>query len=369
MFFKYEKRLREYSTPEKVFEYFATNGRPHVEGLFMTASDMMRSVTSLYPSDDSEIIRGGNLPGEPLPHVHHEPSEFFKLFDVDANGVIGFDEFLLFRTLLSMPLAYAEASFTCIDEDGNGSIDKDEFSRLLEALDDRSKRPMSPSLRKSSTGSLGEARAGLLELFFGKGQKTLSLKTFLKFLQDFRAELVRLEYCFYDFDKKGYISGRDFAYSVVGPARLKHMDGYLDKVQDMPEYLATSKITFKDFQVFRQAWERLPALAVALDFWQSVHGNVYAGDFRKIVKRVLHCNLPQVQVDILFYLFGTQHSSSGGDDGHGQALNVNFLFQVLNRHYCVTGLTSSYSLEGKKHGQEERGFLECLTSCMRQGQN
>lgn len=367
MFFKYEKRLREYSTPEKVYEYFATSGQPR-EGLFMTASDMLRSVTSLYPPEDSNIIRGGNLPGEPLPHVHHVPSEFFKLFDVDANGVVGFDEFLLFRTLLSMPLAYAEASFTCIDENGNGSIDKKEFSRLLEALDDRSKRPMSPSLRKSSTGSLGEARAGMLELFFGKGQKTLSLKTFLKFLQDFRAELVRLEYCFYDYDRKGYISGRDFAYSVVGPARLKHMDGYLDKVQDMTEDLTNSKITFKDFQVFRQVWEQLPALAVALDFWQGVHGKVYAEDFRKIVKRVLHCDLPQVQVDILFYLFGDSDGDDG-DGGHGQALNVNFLFQVLNRHYCVKGLTSSSSLAGKQHGQEERGFLECVTSCMRQGQN
>ena len=98
-----------------------------------------------------------------------------------------------------------------------------------------------------------------------------------------------------------------------------------------------------------------------------MHGKVYAADFKKILKRVLHIDLPQVQVDILFYLFGEEGDHGGEGEGK-KGLNVNYLFQVLNRHYCVTGLSSTSSMAGKKHG-EERGFLECVTSCMRQGQN
>ena len=45
-----------------------------------------------------------------------------------------------------------------------------------------------------------------------------------------QAELLRLEFEHYDWRKQGSMSGRDFAHSVVGCARMKHLDAYLDKV-------------------------------------------------------------------------------------------------------------------------------------------
>jgi hypothetical protein len=72
-FFKYEKRVRELSPPEKVFEYFASGGDAR-GGFVMSAGDIMRSVVPVYPPLGSDIVRSGRLPGEPNPHVPHEVS-------------------------------------------------------------------------------------------------------------------------------------------------------------------------------------------------------------------------------------------------------------------------------------------------------
>jgi calcium uptake protein 1, mitochondrial len=67
-FFNYEKRIREFSPPEKIFEYFASLGDVR-HGFVMTAADVMRSVVPVFPPMDSEILRAGSLPGEPQPIV------------------------------------------------------------------------------------------------------------------------------------------------------------------------------------------------------------------------------------------------------------------------------------------------------------
>jgi hypothetical protein len=101
-FFKYEKRIRELSSPEKVFEYFSTRG-DLTQGFTMTPSDIMRSVVPIYPPHGSDIIRAGFLPGEPSPGVPQHASTFFETFDIDGSGGISFDEWLLFDVLLSIP--------------------------------------------------------------------------------------------------------------------------------------------------------------------------------------------------------------------------------------------------------------------------
>ena len=112
-FFKYEKRIRELSSPEKVFEYFSTLG-DHNRGFTMTPSDIMRSVVPVYPPEGSDIIRAGSLPGEPSPRVPQNPSAFFETFDVDDSGGISFDEWLLFDVLLSIPEDDVDGKSLCV---------------------------------------------------------------------------------------------------------------------------------------------------------------------------------------------------------------------------------------------------------------
>ena len=63
--FKYEKRLRKFSTHEKMFEYFSSkdvDGEPS-----MSASDVLRALLAIYPPDAASWTRCGSLPGERSP--------------------------------------------------------------------------------------------------------------------------------------------------------------------------------------------------------------------------------------------------------------------------------------------------------------
>jgi hypothetical protein len=63
---QYEKRVREFSTLEKIFEYFSTaqekDGTPA-----MDARDLVRSIVPTYPPHNSQMERGGFLDGAPGP--------------------------------------------------------------------------------------------------------------------------------------------------------------------------------------------------------------------------------------------------------------------------------------------------------------
>lgn len=62
IFFKYEKRIRDLSTLEKIFEYFASHHKNGVK--YMSARDVVRSLVPTYPPSESQIERAGFLDGE-----------------------------------------------------------------------------------------------------------------------------------------------------------------------------------------------------------------------------------------------------------------------------------------------------------------
>jgi len=347
-FFKYEKRIREMSPPEKVFEYFASVGNAR-EGFSMTASDMMRSVVPVYPPKGSNIIRAGCLPGEPLPHVPQHESVFFEKFDVDGDGVISFEEWTLFEALLSIPSDDVEVAFRLMDIDGDKTVDRAEFEELLSALQTRFARHHSPGLRRSRQ-DLKACPHGLVECFFGKKNKSpLTLQEFSKFVQDLRHEMARLEFDYYDYSKSGAIAGDDFAHSVIGCARLKHVDDYLQRVETLPPHLRNCRISYSDFLGFRSVWRRIRTLSVALDFGKSTCMRLSPRDFQRLVERVLDIKLSMDIVNILYHLFP--------GDNAGE-LNSEYLTQVMDRHF-----ETGRQLPFEKGSVADGGFYNCLAKC------
>ncbi|KAL4548340.1 hypothetical protein Ndes2526B_g00916 [Nannochloris sp. 'desiccata'] len=352
-FFKYEKRIRELSSPEKVFEYFATHG-DLTQGFTMTPSDIMRSVVPVYPPRDSDIIRAGFLPGEPSPGVPQHASRFFETFDVDSSGGISFDEWLLFDVLLSIPEDEVDVAFALMDHNGNGSVDRQEFSKVLTAIQARASHPS--SIQHKINADLMSADGGLVKQFFGTdGKKELTPGSFKKFLAEMREALTRLEFQYYDYNDKGYITARDLALSIVGHARIKHVDGYLDKIDDMPKDLSQKRITYEEFRMLRLVWRRLRQLSVALEFMKSSSGMDFTPDeFIDIVLRVMKFKLPQTMVDVLYHLFGNQN---GG-------LNTAFMMSVMDRSF-ETGPVIGGDQSGKKSGSGggSKSFFDCVSEC------
>jgi hypothetical protein len=66
-FFKYEKRLRQKSTHEKMFEYFSSQRKDGKQS--MTAHDILRALIAVYPPENATWSRSGSLAGERAPQI------------------------------------------------------------------------------------------------------------------------------------------------------------------------------------------------------------------------------------------------------------------------------------------------------------
>jgi calcium uptake protein 1, mitochondrial len=284
-----------------------------------------------------------------------QDSEFFKNFDLDKSGGFSFDEWLLFQSLLSIPAEDVAVAFSIIDSDGNGSIDANEFQSLLDSVQARAKVRPTATLRRSAADPT-TGHAGLVTGFFGADRsKTLTLPQLQEFIDQLRVELMRLEFDFYDWKQRGAIIGRDFAHSVVCWARLKHVDGYLDKVDALPPSLANADVTFDEFKQFRGCLRRLRAIEVALEFWRASTGHVTSKDFETVTARVLGKALPRHVLEVLHHLFGAR-------DGE---LNTDYLVTVMERHHETGGTASAWASEaGKDGGKSQGGWVGCMVKCM-----
>lgn len=185
-FFKYEKRIREMSTREKVFEYFASlksNGRHSV----MSPSDVMRSLVPVYPrktGENSQITSAMNLRLD----LDRE------LSPISSQDYFSFHEWLLIEALLSVPEDEISVAFAMLDSDDNGEIDKNEFLQLISSF--VAKERIMPS-----SDDIFCSR--LVRILFGEDLKqTLTLQSLELFVKRLRSDIIHLEFEHYDVDKK-----------------------------------------------------------------------------------------------------------------------------------------------------------------------
>ncbi|KAF8069396.1 hypothetical protein HT031_001511 [Scenedesmus sp. PABB004] len=135
IFFKYEKRIRDRSSLEKIYEYFATHERHGVK--VMSAADVVRALVHTYPPAGSSVERAGFLDGERSQQVdapgrrdaHRARSQLLHFFDHNQDGTIDFNEFVLIVICLAVPERDVGAVFDFIDLDNNGVLDEAEFAQ------------------------------------------------------------------------------------------------------------------------------------------------------------------------------------------------------------------------------------------------
>ncbi|KAM7508277.1 hypothetical protein LguiA_018730 [Lonicera macranthoides] len=258
VFFKYEKRIRTQSPPEKVFEYFASYRSPSGE-LYMTPADLMRAVVPVFPPSEANRVREGYLKGESVPtKLQCAPSEFFMLFDTNNDGVISFAD----------------------------EIDRNEFKKVMALMRTQHRQGTRhrDGLRFGLKVSGSVDNGGLLEYFFGKdGKACLEHGKFVQFLRDLHNEILRLEFAHYDYHSQGSISAKDFALSMVASADMRHINKFLDRVEELDnkKNLRDIRITFEEFKSFAELRKRLRPLSMAIFSHGKVNGLLTKNDFQR----------------------------------------------------------------------------------------
>ncbi|KAI5075161.1 hypothetical protein GOP47_0009237 [Adiantum capillus-veneris] len=315
IFFKYERKLRKMSPPEKVFDYFASV-RMQDGQKFMTSSDLMRAVVPVFPPSESSLVREGSLPGEqPAGELRCAPSKFFMLFDTNGDGLISFPEYMFLLTLLSIPECSFSTAVRMFDRNGDGRIDREEFQRVVDSMRAHTRKNVRQydGLRTGLKVDGSVEDCGLVEFFFGKdGKKLLRHEDFEQFLKELHEEIIRLEFSHYDYLDQGTISSKDFGLSMVAAADLSRLNHYLDRVDALgnEESFKDCRVTFEEFHNFSDLRKKLQPLATAINIYGETYGLLTKEDFQRAACQVCKVPLSDKVVDIVFYIFDTNNDGN-----------------------------------------------------------
>nr|XP_043628617.1 calcium uptake protein, mitochondrial-like [Erigeron canadensis] len=347
VFFKYEKRIRTQSPPEKVFEYFASYRSPEGEP-YMTPADLMRAVVPVFPPSEASRVREGSLKGELGPsELHCPPSEFFMLFDTNNDGLISFAEYIFFVTLLSIPESSFCVAFKMFDLDNDGEIDKEEFKKVMELMRAQHRQGVRhrDGLRNGLKVSRTVENGGLLEYFFGKdGKSRLAYGKFVQFLKDLHNEILSLEFAHYDYKSKGTISAKDFALSMVASADMGHINKFLDRVEELNDEpsLKSIRITLDDFMKFAELRTQLRPLSLAIFSYGKVNGLLTKKDFQRATEQVCGIALNDNVIDIIYYLFDVNRDGRLSSDEFLRVLQRREEDKLQPREAGLVGLISCW---------------------------
>ncbi|XP_053840370.1 calcium uptake protein 1, mitochondrial isoform X3 [Vidua macroura] len=134
---EYENRIRAYSTPDKIFRYFATLKVINEHGeseVFMTPQDFVRSITpnEKQPENlglDQFIVKryDGKKLSQEREKFADEDSIFYALGEC---GLISFSDYIFLTTVLSTPQRNFEIAFKMFDLNGDGEVDMEEFEQF-----------------------------------------------------------------------------------------------------------------------------------------------------------------------------------------------------------------------------------------------
>ncbi|KAJ3037042.1 hypothetical protein HDV00_002110 [Rhizophlyctis rosea] len=288
----------------------------------MTPEDFIRSLIPYRYFQDNE--------GRP-PILAPTTKAFFQLADTDGDGLISYDEYLVFLCLLGTPEYHWKISFKLFDFDGDGTVSKHEFTRIM-AHHTASLGALA-RLGNKQREAINLSHTGINKLFFGEeGDKVLTFDDFTDFMRRLNLEILKLE--FYQFDvepSNETISMKDFGLSIISYAEEKRLKHLAERVENLPQY--EERVSFGQFYEFdHMIRTRLHDLGLAYKYYTSMGGGFSKDDFRRIVAAVTRTELTPTQVDLIFHIFDTDR------DGH---LDVDeFYSEVMSTRHS-RGLRSS----------------------------
>ncbi|XP_035256464.1 calcium uptake protein 1, mitochondrial isoform X3 [Anguilla anguilla] len=331
---EYENRIRAYSTPDKIFRYFATLKIISEHGdaeVYMTPQDFVRSITpnEKQPENlglDQFQVKRFDGKTEKIAQEREkfadEGSIFYRLGEC---GLISFSDYIFLTTVLSTPQRNFEIAFKMFDLNGDGEVDMEEFEQVQSII--RSQTSMGMRHRdRSTTGNTlrtGGCSSALTTYFFGADLRgKLTIKSFLEFQRKLQHDVLKLEFERND-PVDGRITERQFggmllAYSGVQSRKLKVMQKGLKKM-----FKDGQGINFEEVENFFTFLKNVNDVDTALSFYHMAGASIDKATMKQVARTVAKVELSDHVCDVVFALFDC--------DGNGELSNKEFIAIMKQR--------------------------------------
>ncbi|XP_039224023.1 calcium uptake protein 1, mitochondrial isoform X1 [Crotalus tigris] len=334
---EYENRIRAYSTPDKIFRYFATLKIINEHGeseVFMTPQDFVRSITpnEKQPENlglDQFVVK--RYDGKDFWQTERISQEREKFADEDSIfyalgecGLISFSDYIFLTTVLSTPQRNFEIAFKMFDLNGDGEVDMEEFEQVQSII--RSQTSMGMRHRdRSTTGNTLKTgfNSALTTYFFGADLKgKLTISHFLEFQRKLQHDILKLEFERHD-PVNGRITERQFgsmllAYSGVQSKKLTVMLKQLKK-----HFQDGEGLTFEEVENFFTFLKNINDVDTALSFYHMAGASLDKDTMQQVAKTVAKVELSDHVCDVVFALFDC--------DGNGELSNKEFVAIMKQR--------------------------------------
>ncbi|XP_023267400.1 calcium uptake protein 1, mitochondrial isoform X4 [Seriola lalandi dorsalis] len=331
---EYENRIRAYSTPDKIFRYFATLkviGEHGDAEVYMTPQDFIRSITpnEKQPENlglDQFIVKRYDGKTEKIAQEREkfadEDSIFYALGEC---GLISFSDYIFLTTVLSTPQRNFEIAFKMFDLNGDGEVDLEEFEQVQSIIRSQTSMGMRHRDRSTTGNTLKTAgcSSALTTYFFGEDLKgKLTIGSFLEFQRKLQHDVLKLEFERND-PVDGRITERQFggmllAYSGVQSRKLKQMQKGLTKM-----FKDAQGITFEEVENFFTFLKNVNDVDTALSFYHMAGASIDKVTMKQVARTVAKVELSDHVCDVVFALFDC--------DGNGELSNKEFIAIMKQR--------------------------------------
>ncbi|CAB1113275.1 unnamed protein product [Ectocarpus sp. CCAP 1310/34] len=331
----YEDRIRNFSSAERVFEFFASV--TNEKGTFMTPADFARSITP-YQHRVGEKV-GSENPKYRFQAKHHGPTaselegykkvlkailedsrvtpqevkdmldarerfnitaeahlrvlaelgesqmrldalmeakggipidSFLAMVDIDGDGLISYEEYMLFRTLLSFPQRKLSIAFRMFDRDDSGAVDSHELESFMQVL--RGETNVGRTEGGTHTDGFGDVADRLF--FAGNGSGKLTFEQFSMFVRLLQREALVMQFNQCDERGGGMLSATGFAKFLVTKVNTDRnmYKEYMRRAESEAISDLKVDISLEDFLAFQEVLQHLPEMEVAMKVSGSVEG-------------------------------------------------------------------------------------------------
>ncbi|XP_069939661.1 calcium uptake protein 1 homolog, mitochondrial isoform X3 [Cherax quadricarinatus] len=332
---EYENRIRAYSTPDKIFRYFATykliqrtaSGVERTE-VFMTPDDFLRALTPGMQQpeglglDQFKKYDPKNTSNK-LELALDEDSIFYKL---GSSGLISFSDFIFLLTVLSTSRRHFEIAFRMFDLNGDGDVDYEEFDKVATLIRNQTSIGARHRDHANTGNTFKGVNSALSTYFFGQTlREKLTIEKFLFFQQQLQQEILSLEFRRKGPNEDGLISEADFAelllaYGGYPPNKKARM---LKRVKKAFKGETSQGISRDDYLKFFHFLNNINDVDTALTFYHIAGASIDPATLKHVAKTVAHVELSDHVVNVVFTLFD--------DNNDGQLSNREFVAVMKNR--------------------------------------
>lgn len=328
---EYENRIRQYSTPDKIFRYFATlkvYGDHGDHEIFMTPDDFLRCITPGIKQpeglglDQFKKYDPKNTSNK-LELALDEDSIFYKL---GSSGLISFSDFIFLLTVLSTSRRHFEIAFRMFDLNGDGDVDYEEFDKVATLIRNQTSIGARHRDHANTGNTFKGVNSALSTYFFGQTlREKLTIEKFLFFQQQLQQEILSLEFRRKGPNEEGLILEADFAelllaYGGYPPNKKARM---LKRVKKAFKGETSQGISRDDYLNFFHFLNNINDVDTALTFYHIAGASIDPATLKHVAKTVAHVDLSDHVVNVVFTLFD--------DNNDGQLSNREFVAVMKNR--------------------------------------